>query len=168
MTASCASGERARRPATSRRLARLVAGFIALMAGSGMAHAQDGSEIYHRCAACHQASGAGVGSVFPSLVTEPRLLAARPDGRRYLILAVIKGQSGPIMVGGKPYNGVMPAQGALEDGAVAAVLNYVTTAWSKAVPAPKPFTADEVKAIRAAGAALSPADVAKLQPKLAP
>lgn len=122
--------------------------------------APSGDAIYKRCAACHTATGAGVPGAFPPLRQDTRALAGSNNGRRYLVLAVIRGLSGPITVEGKSYRGVMPAQ-SLDDASVAAVLNYVLKELSPG-PAPRAFTANEVAAIRKGGASLSPADVAKL------
>lgn len=129
--------------------------------------ASDGERVYMRCAACHLKSGAGVPGAYPPLNADVRALAAMPEGRRYIALAVIKGLSGPITVEGKPYRGMMPPQAGLSDEDVAAVLNHVTGTVAKAGKPPKPFTAAEIKAIRAGGAGLNPASVARMQPKLA-
>ncbi|WP_176598575.1 c-type cytochrome [Sphingobium aromaticivastans] len=133
-----------------------------LMLGIGTAAAQDGASIYNRCAACHTRTGAGVPGAYPPLGSDFRALAAKPDGRRYLALAVIKGLNGPISVEGKPYRGMMPAQGGLDDASVAAVLNHVGGAIAKAGPAFKAFTDKEVAGYRAGAKALTAADVARL------
>lgn len=123
--------------------------------------APDGAAVFQRCAACHTRTGAGVPGAFPPLGTDFRALAAKPAGRRYLVLAILRGLSGPIRVEGKPYRGVMPAQ-LLDDAAAAAVLNHVGTQIARTGPAFKPFTEKEVAGHRATGTALSAADVAKL------
>jgi hypothetical protein len=56
----------------------------------------------------------------------------------------------------------MPAQAGLNDDDMAAVLNYVAQGVAKAGPGFAPFSAAEVKSIRASGAALTQADVGKL------
>lgn len=133
----------------------------ALLVASSAQAAPDGAMVYNRCAACHTKTGAGVPGAYPPLATDFRALAAKPAGRRYLALAVIRGLSGPITVEGKPYRGVMPAQ-TLDDASVSAVLNHIGTQIAKTGPAFKPFTDKEVAGHRASGAALSAADVAKL------
>lgn len=138
-------------------LASLVCAGLATPAAA----APDGSAVYGRCAACHTRTGAGVPGAFPPLATDFRNLAAKPEGRRYLALVVTRGVSGPITVDGKPYRGVMPAQ-ALDDAAVAAVLNHVGTAIATSGPAFRPFTEAEVAGLRASGSALSGADVGRL------
>jgi mono/diheme cytochrome c family protein len=125
--------------------------------------APDGAQIFNRCAACHTATGAGVPGAFPPLDADFRAQAATQAGRRYLALAVIKGLMGPISVSGKAYNGMMPAQAGLDDAAVAAVLNHVGTQIAKTGPQFRPFTAVEVARIKAGGANLTPAMVAKLR-----
>ena len=124
--------------------------------------AADGAAVYGRCAACHTQTGAGVPGVFPPLGEDFRVMAASDAGRLYLALAVTRGISGPIKVGGKPYAGVMPAQATLDDASVAAVLNHVGTEIAKTGPAFKPFAEAEVAALRAGGASLSAQDVGKL------
>lgn len=124
--------------------------------------APDGKALFTRCAACHTATGKGVPGAFPPLGADYRALAARPEGRRYLALAVIKGVTGPITVEGKQYRSVMPAQSGLDDAAVAAVLNHVGTAIARSGPAFKPFSSSEIAAHRTSGAKLTGADVGKL------
>ncbi|MEL0209684.1 MAG: c-type cytochrome [Novosphingobium sp.] len=123
--------------------------------------APDGAAVFQRCAACHTKTGAGVPGAYPPLGADFRALAAKPAGRRYLALAILRGLSGPITVEGKPYRGVMPAQ-VLDDAAAAVVLNHVGTQIARTGPAFKPFTEKEVAGYRATGTALSAADVAKL------
>lgn len=126
--------------------------------------APNGAQIYTRCAACHTATGRGVPGAFPPLGADFRAQAASPAGRRYLSLAVIKGLMGPLTVEGRTYRGMMPAQGGLDDAAVAAVLNHVGTVIARIGPPFRAFTAAEVAAARASGARLTAADVAKLHP----
>jgi len=132
---------------------------LVALATSAFAADPDGAAVYKRCAACHLASKAGVPGAFPPLKGEVQKFAAKPDGRRYLVLVVTRGLSGSIKAEGKTYMGMMPAQSMLSDAEVAAVLNHVTSH-------AKAFSADEVAKLRASGASLSPADVAKLNAKL--
>lgn len=133
----------------------------ALVLASTAHAAPDGASVYTRCAACHTKTGAGVPGAYPPLATDFRALATKPAGRRYLVLAVTRGLSGPITVDGKAFRGVMPAQ-TLDDVAVSAVLNHVGTQIAKTGPAFKPFTEKEVATHRASGATMSGADVARL------
>lgn len=109
------------------------------------------------CAACHLPSGAGVPGAFPPLRENFRAFAATLQGRRYVILVVTHGLTGPLTVDGKRFNGVMPAQ-ALRDEDVARTLNVLLA------PGQRPFTAREVAAIRASGSSLSSAQIAALRP----
>ncbi len=145
-------------------LLALAAGGAAALAGLTLpVHAAaDGAAVYGRCAACHTKTGAGVPGAFPPLGPDVRTLATGEAGRRYLALVVTRGVSGPITVSGKPYRGVMPAQGGLDDASVAAVLNHVGTMIVKTGPEFKPFDEAEISAFRAGGAALSAQDVGKL------
>ena len=116
---------------------------------AGAAHAQDapdGASLYGRCSACHTASGAGLPGAFPPLNRDLRMLAAKPAGRRYLVLAVRLGLIGPLSVEGQTYRNVMPAQG-LDAASIAAVLNHVGTKIAHEGPAFAPFTPAEVAAI---------------------
>jgi len=121
--------------------------------------APDGAAIYKRCAACHLPTGAGVPGAYPPLGADFARLAGSPAGRRYIVLAVLRGVSGPITVAGKPFLGVMPAQG-LDDASAAAVLNHVATRIAKAKAAP--FTAAEIASVRASGAGVTASAVGKL------
>lgn len=140
---------------------RVVAAML-LMALPGAAQAADGPALYKRCAACHLATGAGVPGAFPSLKVEPAALAAKPDGRRFLVLAVTRGLAGPLVADGKTYRGVMPAQ-PMKDDEVAAVLNHVLDTIAAADKKVMRFSADEVGGIRKGGAALTPRQVAELK-----
>ena len=139
-----------------------IAAAMLLMALPAAAEAADGSALYKRCAACHLATGAGVPGAFPSLKVEPAALAAKPDGRRFLVLALTRGLSGPLVVDGKTYRGVMPAQ-PMKDDEVAAVLNHVLDTIAAADKKVTRFSADEVGGIRKGGAALTPRQVAELK-----
>lgn len=151
-----------------------LAGAFVLAAGAMLAvprtpaaaqgSAPSGAQVYARCAACHTATGRGVPGTYPPLGADFRAQAATAPGRRYLALAVIRGLMGPLNVEGRTYRGVMPAQGGLNDAAVAAVLNHVGTTIAKTGPTFRAFTASEVATARASGAKLTPSDVAKLHP----
>lgn len=142
----------------------VTAGSIGLATAPGVAGppAADGAAVFNRCAACHTATGQGVPGAYPSLGSDFRKMTAKPEGRRYVVLAVTRGLMGPLTVEGKAYRGVMPAQAGLDDAAVAAVLNHVGTRIARTGPAFKAFTPNEVATARTSGAKLSPADVAKL------
>lgn len=81
------------------------------------------------CAACHQVNGQGIPGAFPPLAGHAPELVAPPGGRVFLIHSILYGLVGPITVDGVSYNGVMPPWPLLSDDEVAAVLNYIVTAW---------------------------------------
>jgi mono/diheme cytochrome c family protein len=140
--------------------AALVAATLA--AATPAAPAPNGGALYARCAACHTATGNGIPGAYPPLGIDFRKLAAKPGGRRFLVLSLTRGLSGAITIEGKPYRGTMPAQTGMDDAALAAVLNHVGTAIAKTGPAFRPFTATEVAKARVSGAKLGGVDVAKL------
>ena len=97
--------------------------------------AVDGKALYAaQCAACHQASGAGLPGVFPPLdgsewvQGEPRVLAN----------ILLHGITGEIEVEGQKFNGQMPAFAQLSDAELAGVASYIRSAWGNqaAVVAP--------------------------------
>lgn len=95
------------------------------------------------CAACHQADGRGLPGIFPPLARSDYLMA---DKTRSISIA-IQGTSGPMVVNGVEYQGVMPAPPSLDDQQVADILTYVRSAWGNAGDA---VTLAEVQAVRAA------------------
>jgi mono/diheme cytochrome c family protein len=97
----------------------------AAAAPSGAALA-DGQTVYtENCAACHQADGQGADRQFPPLAGNPDLFL----DRLYPVYVVLNGLEGPLTVEGEPFRAAMPAFGHLSDAGVAAVVNYVRTAW---------------------------------------
>jgi mono/diheme cytochrome c family protein len=147
-----------------RMLVLLPAALVAatLAAATPVAPAPNGGALYARCAACHTATGKGIPGAYPPLGIDFRKLAAKPAGRRFLVLSVTRGLNGAITVEGKPYGGMMPAQTGMDDAALAAVLNHVGTTIATTGPAFRPFTAAEIAKARVSGAKLSGADIAKL------
>lgn len=104
------------------------------------------------CVPCHQATGVGMATVFPPLVGHVPELLAVEGGRAYLVNVVSFGLMGPINVESIPYNGMMPSWAHFTNEQLAAVLNYVATAWGNVDALPEGFTAytvDEVAGIRA-------------------
>lgn len=135
---------------------------IVLFASTPALAAVDGPTVYKKCAACHLPTGAGVPGAFPPLGADFVTLSKAPAGRRYMILGVIKGISGPIIVAGKSYRGIMPAQVGLDDQAIANVLNHIAVSIAKAGKGFVPFTSIEVAKVRAGGSSLTSAAVAQL------
>jgi len=110
----------------------------------------DGEALFvSTCSACHQATGQGIPGAFPPLAgTAPELYKA---SRELPMEIVVFGMQGAIMAGGASYNGVMPAHLQLQDDEIAAILDYVMTAWGNDADLPadfQPYTADEVYEVR--------------------
>jgi mono/diheme cytochrome c family protein len=121
----------------------MAAAFLAATAGA--AHADGAAVFDNSCAFCHQAGGVGVPGQFPRLAGRVGAIAAKPDGKKFLPQVLLSGMSGRITVDGEPILGIMPAFDMLSDDDIAAVLSYLTGLDH----APVPFTADEIKAVRA-------------------
>jgi mono/diheme cytochrome c family protein len=114
---------------------------------TGDASAVDGAAIFSaRCAACHQATGAGLPGVFPPLAGSNWV-----NGRDTTVIQIVlHGIQGSITVNGGKYSGVMPTFGAqLSDAQIAAVLTYVRGQWGNKAGA---VSAQLVTAQRAATA----------------
>ena len=113
----------------------------------GAASAADGATIFAaRCAACHQATGAGLPGVFPPLAGSNWV-----NGRDTTVIQIVlHGIQGSLTVNGVKYNGAMPNFGAqLSDAESAAVLTHVRSQWGNKAGA---VGAQEVAAQRAATA----------------
>ncbi|MEN3026556.1 MAG: cytochrome c [Chlorobiota bacterium] len=104
---------------------------------------QRGKQIYDSyCKTCHQANGQGIAGVYPPLAKSDYL-----NDKRKTIHSVVFGLSGPIVVNGKQYNGVMPAA-PYNDQDIAAVLTYVYNSFGNPGGI---VTPEEVAAVRKAG-----------------
>lgn len=112
------------------------------------------------CQMCHQAGAKGVPGVYPRLTGRMDAIAAKPEGRKWLMSVLLFGQSGKIVVDGKPVGGVMAPYGRLTDDDLATVLTYISKGKAK------PFTAAELKAVRG-GEKLNPAKVGEMRAQLA-
>ncbi|MDJ1139325.1 cytochrome D1 domain-containing protein [Marinicella marina] len=85
-----------------------------------------GEQVYNTyCAACHQTTGAGLGTAFPPLADSDYLLADKDRA----INVVLGGLKGEITVNGKKFNAVMPNLAYLNDEQVANVVTYVMNSW---------------------------------------
>jgi mono/diheme cytochrome c family protein len=101
-----------------------------------------GKQIYQEfCIQCHLGNGKGTAGVIPILDNSDYLTKKRKES----IHAVKFGQSGPIIVNGKKYNGNMPPMG-LNDQEVADVMNYIMNSWSNKQK--KEVTIEEVGAVK--------------------
>jgi mono/diheme cytochrome c family protein len=103
----------------------------------------DGAAVFaSSCAACHQASGAGLPGVFPPLAGSEWVVGK--DGTAAAI--VLQGVTGDITVKGTTYKGAMPAfKEQLSDDQVAAVLGHVRSQWGNAAAAVTPSTVSKVR-----------------------
>lgn len=120
---------------------------LSTLAGKPAGALADGAQIYGaHCAACHQATGAGLPGVFPALAGSEWVLAQAT----LPVNIVLHGVTGKLSVKGAEYDGAMPAfKDKLSDAEIAAVLSHIR---SKFGNAGAPIGADVVKAEREAGA----------------
>lgn len=112
---------------------------------TGAASAVDGEALFSsNCAACHQATGAGIPNLFPPL-----------DGSEWVAMdsrvisnILLHGIEGEITVKGATYKGMMPPFGEkFSDSELAAVATYVRSAWSNSAdPVDAALVAAERKA----------------------
>jgi mono/diheme cytochrome c family protein len=107
------------------------------------AAAADGAALYASlCAACHQASGAGLPGVFPPLAGSEWVTGKETT----LAAIVLHGINGPLTVKGQTFNGAMPTfKAQLDDAQIAALLTHLRRQWGNTSPA---VTADVVAGVR--------------------
>ncbi|OON61047.1 cytochrome C oxidase Cbb3 [Massilia sp. KIM] len=110
--------------------------------------AVDGAQLYAaQCAACHQASGAGLPGAFPPLAGSEWVTG---DPRR-LADIVLHGVSGALTVKGTVYNGQMPAfKDKLGDVELAALLSHLRTQFGNSAGAVDARLVAETRAASAA------------------
>jgi mono/diheme cytochrome c family protein len=113
-----------------------------------LAAGADGAALFaQHCASCHQADGSGTVGLAPALKGEHWMRLGAD--RVYLPMVVVHGLAGPIKVGAQNFVGAMPGLGAqLDDAAIAAIATHVRRL--QVASDDKPFSAEEVKAVRAA------------------
>lgn len=95
--------------------------------GSQSAGTASGAQVYAaNCSSCHQANGQGAAGAFPPLAGSEIVTG---DSAR--VIHIVKyGLNGPIEVGGKTYNGQMPAWSPqITDANIASVVSYVRSSW---------------------------------------
>jgi len=104
----------------------------------------NGRAVFNRvCAVCHQQTGVGVPGAFPPLAGSEILTAADPG---IAIRIALFGLQGPVVVGGKTFNSVMPAQGPLlKDREIADAISYARSAWGNQASA---VAEESVRAVR--------------------
>ena len=133
-----------------------------LAAATGGASA-DGQAVFdNSCAFCHQAGGVGVPGQFPRLAGRVGAIAARPEGKAFLLTVLLNGMSGRVTVDDQPILGIMPAFDSLSDDDIASVLTYLSGLDHPAVT----FSADDIKKARTEPI-LPPTDVAARRAALA-
>ena len=91
--------------------------------------ALEGSILYETyCARCHSRNGMGDKSRFPPLVESPFVTG----DKNLLISIILNGMEGPLKVGDKTYNSIMPAhKNILDDHAVASIATYIRHRFGK-------------------------------------
>jgi mono/diheme cytochrome c family protein len=134
-----------------KRLSLALAG-IAITTGWAVRAIAAEPDVYAaRCVICHQSAAQGVPGIYPPLADSIGYDVRFNDGRDYLIHVVLAGLSGPIVVKGTMYNGLMPPFSQLTDADIAAVINEVLTDFN-APEIPRnfvPITGAEVRRARA-------------------
>jgi mono/diheme cytochrome c family protein len=104
-----------------------------------------GEELFVRCAACHGATGEGVGGLGPSLAA-----STRPDGSpEKLVLILLFGIEGEFTLGGATYRGSMPKAEVAGDAEIAALATFVRRSFGHVQ---EPVEPAFVAAVRAAHA----------------
>lgn len=142
---------------SSRRLAKwamtLCVTGAALSAGEAFAQSAQyapGKAFFEtKCAVCHQAGAKGQDGLAPPLTELPGRYASNAQGRTQLGLTVLNGMFGTIAIKDKSYNFKMPSFRGESDEDLANVLNYLVFDVDAKHAGAKPFTAAEVKALRA-------------------
>lgn len=119
-----------------------------------------GEKFYPRCAACHGPGGAGVAGLAPPL-SGASWVTGPPE---WLARIILQGLTGPVVVNGESYDGMMPPHGhlkELDDATLAGLMTYMRRNWGNKAD---PVSVETVTAIRAASAGRSqPWTVAELE-----
>jgi mono/diheme cytochrome c family protein len=113
------------------------------------AYPQGATSFQVNCALCHGATGAGVPSLAPPLLSYPARYAASAEGRRQLAMTMLYGIFGDITVDGRHYESRMPDFARLDDATLAATLNFVVFDLGHAPTDVGPLAAGEIAAERA-------------------
>ena len=114
----------------------------------------EGSILYQTyCARCHSRNGMGDNSRFPPLSASQFVMG----DKNLLISIILNGMQGPLKVGDKTYNSIMPAhKDILDDHAIASIATYVRYRFGKQA---SPVKTPDVTAIR------NPTEKQKPEPK---
>ncbi|GAB3544628.1 c-type cytochrome [Spirosoma fluminis] len=118
-------------------MSRRIGYWLALVAAAAFCACQSQEEIKRQqyitegilvyknnCANCHQDKGQGLAELYPPIAGSDYL--AKKDS---VICLIRYGQQGPIVVNGKHYNRVMPAQPQLSDLEIAELVTYIYNQW---------------------------------------
>jgi mono/diheme cytochrome c family protein len=109
----------------------------------------DGAAAFNEnCSSCHQENGEGVPGQFPPLAGNPDLFLARD----FPVKVALNGLEGAIEVKGEAYQATMPPFGHLDDAHIAAIVNYIRSAWGNAALAPAGMGKVDAAAVKAARA----------------
>lgn len=85
-----------------------------------------GKQLYEsRCGNCHNNDGSGLALLYPPLTDTTYL----KSNKNKLACIIKNGLNGEITVGGKTYNGQMPAQQDLSDIEIAEIITYITNSF---------------------------------------
>lgn len=142
---SAIAGARSKVAELEAQMKNTIAGDPRIAAMSKEILMEKGKRVYTQlCFACHQSEGQGLPGVFPPLAKSDFLMADKTRA----ITSLVKGLSGPILVNGQQYNGVMPPS-LLNDEQIASVLTYVRNSWGNNSDV---ITVDEVKKTHAENA----------------
>ncbi len=127
------------------------------------AEEQTGSELYKTfCGSCHGEDGRGLEQA-PPLAGNPHLL----EDPLYNVLVVLYGLTGPIKVGDREFEGVMPDFSRLSHAEIAKISEHVRTAWGNAGRSPADFGSIQPEQVKQARKkALAPAEVARYRPNV--
>lgn len=102
-----------------------------------------GKKLYTTyCTACHMADGTGMAGAFPPLAKSDYLM----EDTKRAIRQLLYGASGPMVVNGITYNGVMTPFEGLDNREIADILNYIRNSWGN--KAKKMIKPSQVKAAR--------------------
>lgn len=102
------------------------------------AQLRQGQDVYlQSCSGCHQPSGLGLAGAFPPLRNNPNVADAE-----HVRTVLANGLTGPIVVNGETFDGIMPPFATLSDDDVAAVIAFLQN--DLTVPGePAPAPSDE-------------------------
>jgi mono/diheme cytochrome c family protein/glucose/arabinose dehydrogenase len=78
-----------------------------------------------RCMACHQLTGKGQPGLAPTLVASPYVMGSTDR----LAAIILHGVSGPMVINGQKFEGVMPPAPATGDAEIALIMSFIRNSW---------------------------------------